>query len=522
MADQLTVIYTTPAAVAQALVQGERILPILDGLDEIAAADRPAAIAGLHSLGPAPLVLTSRTDEYIEVIADGVLPAAAVVEVVPVDPSAAADYLTRSGTADNRRWKPVVAALNTSTPNPCQEALRNPLMLSLARTVYRSPTSDPAELTAYSTAGDVEARLLDALVPSVYGRDFTDTRPEDASRWLTFFADNLDLLGPGAIAWWHLPRCVSRRELRTTVAVAYGLLVAPAAAVVAGTVVGLAKAALGGGLDGFTQGLSYISWYAALYGLACGLVGALTSTMVSAPTRWRRPRRRDLVHALGRAMTFGLPAGFAASLFWGLLLLGFSVARNGSPYAVGGGLHELLDQLSYLLETGDLQAAVTAVGLMVGVATGVAVGVTAAFSHAQLRALTPLSAFKTDRRAGLTAGLVVGTAAGLTAGLVLGVGQSFLSGGTDLLWHVSLGILTVGLPIALGAFLWFAPRRSASWAYGFAVGILARRGLLPHRPLRFLGDAYRRGILRQAGMVYEFRHARLADHLRSANPTEGQ
>jgi hypothetical protein len=32
----------------------------------------------------------------------------------------------------------------------------------------------------------------------------------------------------------------------------------------------------------------------------------------------------------------------------------------------------------------------------------------------------------------------------------------------------------------------------------------------------FLADAYDRGVLRQAGAVYQFRHAQLQEHLRSA------
>ena len=38
-------------------------------------------------------------------------------------------------------------------------------------------------------------------------------------------------------------------------------------------------------------------------------------------------------------------------------------------------------------------------------------------------------------------------------------------------------------------------------------------GRLPWRPKRFLEDAYERGVLRCSGAVYQFRHARLRDHL---------
>jgi hypothetical protein len=42
---------------------------------------------------------------------------------------------------------------------------------------------------------------------------------------------------------------------------------------------------------------------------------------------------------------------------------------------------------------------------------------------------------------------------------------------------------------------------------------LAACGHLPWRLMRFLDDAHRRGVLRQVGAEYQFRHARLQDHL---------
>jgi hypothetical protein len=48
---------------------------------------------------------------------------------------------------------------------------------------------------------------------------------------------------------------------------------------------------------------------------------------------------------------------------------------------------------------------------------------------------------------------------------------------------------------------------------------LALQGRLPWRLMNFLDDAHRRGILRQAGGVYQFRHALLQDHLAEPNDT---
>jgi hypothetical protein len=86
----------------------------------------------------------------------------------------------------------------------------------------------------------------------------------------------------------------------------------------------------------------------------------------------------------------------------------------------------------------------------------------------------------------LSTGLVVGPLAGLTAGYAFGP-QLGLGGG----W-LSLGIARISL---------------------------AMRGYLPWRLMRFLDDAYHRGVLRQTGAEYQFRHARLQDHLTSTTHT---
>lgn len=198
MSDQLATTYGIPITLARQLVNDGRILPFLDGLDEIPADRWLIAMAELRSLDTTPLVLTCRTVEYTAAVADRVLAAAAVVEVIPVDPATAAAYLTHSGAADAHRWDPLIAALDDPVSNPCQQVLRSPLMLSLARTLYQAPASDPAELTAYRTAAQLEDSLLDAFITAVYGRDSADTTALDARRWLSFFADNLPTLGPGA------------------------------------------------------------------------------------------------------------------------------------------------------------------------------------------------------------------------------------------------------------------------------------------------------------------------------------
>jgi hypothetical protein len=75
-----------------------------------------------------------------------------------------------------------------------------------------------------------------------------------------------------------------------------------------------------------------------------------------------------------------------------------------------------------------------------------------------------------------------------------------------------VAVVTIGLMSGLAVGL--AVCLSRSW--GAFVGIrlwLGSRGQLPLRLMRFLEDAHQRGVLRQVGAVYQFRHARLQDRL---------
>jgi hypothetical protein len=499
MADQLVSTYGTPPAAAEALVISGRILPVLDGLDEIAEDSRNAAMAGLDDLGTTPLVLTCRTEEYRAAIADGILAAAAVVEVAPVDPVTAAAYLSESGTSDARRWDAVRAAVNAPEPNACQEALRSPLMLSLARFVYRAPASDPAELTTYPTADDVEDRLLDGLIPALYGRDATDTTAADAHRWLSFFAEQLPVLGPGAIAWWRLPRCVPRRRLRTVAGLAWAL---PASLL---TLVLL--------LSFFP--LSTWPWFdKAIVILApvvvTGLVGVTTGAVATTPLRWSRPT----VHAIGRGFRHGLKRGLATGI-GACLVFGLTVG--------------LLDARRDGIVAGFSEAAGVALvsGSIIGVIAGVALGLAEAFSGQQRDAVTPLSSFRTDVKAVVTVALLTGVITGPAAGFLIGaliqledvLAYREVPGPGALGAHL---IAVLNYSPLLGVFgtlitiFWLGLRGCSAWWYCVAASFLARRRLTPRRPLQFLEEAYRRGVLRQAGMVYEFRHARLAERLRGS------
>jgi hypothetical protein len=183
MAAELAGGYGMPVSVARELVRARHVVPVLDGLDEVA--DPPAALRALrrvHDPGaPDPLVLTSR--DRVE------LPGAVVVELGP----------------------PRV---------PGWEGVTSPLLLWLAM----ASDTGPRELTGPSR-DEVERRLLDRFVSVAYPEE---PRPDGrrprwrarrVDRWLRFLAREDE------IAWWRLIRTVPRPVIVVLPAVAVGAVV---------------------------------------------------------------------------------------------------------------------------------------------------------------------------------------------------------------------------------------------------------------------------------------------------------
>jgi hypothetical protein len=101
---------------------------------------------------------------------------------------------------------------------------------------------------------------------------------------------------------------------------------------------------------------------------------------------------------------------------------------------------------------------------------------------------------------GRSGSLAYGLAAIVAGGLVFPHARTLMGG---LLAGTVFGI-AVGLAIFLSR-AWGSFVLTRAW--------LALRGKTPLRLMRFLDDAHRRGVLRQAGAVFQFRHASLQDNL---------
>ncbi|WP_345363609.1 NACHT domain-containing protein [Actinoallomurus liliacearum] len=184
------------SGMALRLIGQGRIMPVLDGLDELPASLRARAIEAIDTdvADGVPLLVTCRGTEYERtVLASGqYLTRAAVVELEPVAADIAEAFLRASSPPQNDRWRPVCERLQREPDSPLRHALSNPLMLYLARTAYRAEGKDPGELldeTEFGTAEAIESHLLKIYIPTVYAENARRRYgPRQAGRWLEFIA----------------------------------------------------------------------------------------------------------------------------------------------------------------------------------------------------------------------------------------------------------------------------------------------------------------------------------------------
>ncbi|MEV0900805.1 hypothetical protein [Actinoplanes sp. NPDC049802] len=439
----------TPRTLARDLFARGLILPVLDGLDEMAGALQEAAIREISRAAGAGhgLVVTCRTVPYeAAVAASGPVPAAAVVEIQPVAARDAARHLADSAALSDRRWRPVVEHL-TAVPNaPLAQALSTPLMIWLARTVYQDRGRDPKELLDAgwaATRGGVEQHLLEHLVPAAYATALAG-RPartvEEVARvrrWLGTVAAHLREQRTYELAWWHFHEF---KPVPTAqfVSVAFAVVVALTTTAAA---IPLAAESMGSAPPWVT------CWY---IGTVIGLAAAYGRLLF---TDRSVPRRLTLGGACRMFAAVGLPLAAVSTLY-------------GEP----------LFSLGLMLSAGTVSALV-------------------AGSTVAAAATRPDRSLHIDRATALTAG----GAAGLATTAMGVVAFPDANPGT---WAVA-GLVGAGSVICLSAWGQFCLARV----------VCAAVNGMPLRMMSALDEAYARGVLRRAGGVHQFRHNLLQDHL---------
>jgi hypothetical protein len=493
----------TGARVAEHLLTTGRIMPVLDGFDEIPEGLRANAIAGINAgLGTGDrLVLTSRLQEYEAAVeACDVLTAAAVVILSDLAPDDVRSYLplttrkTGTGTLTTK-WDPVLErAYHSPDLSALAAVLSTPLMVALARTIFSDTNADPTDLLEYTSATELEDRLLAGFIPTVYSRARHDNPPcsaEDAHRYLGFLAAHLQRLGTYDLAWWEFITAIPR----IAVGLVSGLVI---------ILVGWLGAGILGVLGSWTDD-ERTAWLAAsaVAVIACGVAGGI---VIGIGLRLRCPspakiqlRAADQLDRFSHDLAFEWRSGRTMIWFlaWtcGGTIFGFAASR-------------LLDSKNGV-----------AVGLLAGFLAGFGVDVVATVVRVltipvePTETISPAELMDTDRAAALRQGLIIGIGGATVMWLIFWIA-------VELALEISFsrvfppGVWLFGwlMAVGSGALIWILCVKV--WGLWLIARIwLSLAGRLPWSVMTFLADAHRRGVLRQAGGVYQFRHARLQNYL---------
>ncbi|GII82282.1 SARP family transcriptional regulator [Sphaerisporangium siamense] len=501
-----------PDAAAR-LVSTGRVMPVLDGLDETPPGLHALAIDALDQAiaGGRPLVVTCRSTEYEKAVQHGgaILARAAVVEIEPVDVDDAITYLTARRRLGDDRWNPVAEHLRAHPEGPLAAALSTSLMVDLTRGAYADPTGDPADLlddVRFPGQAEIEEHLLDAFLPAAYRprppapgappQPPSRYRPEQAERWLTFLAGHLRRRHTHDLAWWELADGLPRRTRGLVLGLPPALLSA---------LTGYLAAGPGAGL---------------VYGASFALAGVIANGRgrragpVRVETRFRGTTGRFLTRfAIGLTVGVGLGLGWSLPLSVTLMLC--------AVFGLATGSHVWLDTPADATRASSPSAVLRqdrVATLSLTLSTVLALGLfyATAYTFSGDVRLIPVLGGVFDLELAVPAGVAAallgrslfGRVGAVTYGLAgAAVGGQVMATTSTFAFGLVVGHL-FGLAVALGV------TSSRAWgAFTVTRVWLALTGRAPLRLIRFLDDAHRRGVLRQTGGVYQFRHARLQDHL---------
>jgi len=523
---------------AARLIDQGKITVVLDGLDEIIEQLRPLALQALSEQALFRLIVLARSAEMAGAAEQTILDGAVAVELQDVDPGTAADYLTRiQRDPPPHRWQELTELLRTAPDSPLARALSNPLTLTLVRDTYRAGDSigDLLDWCA-NTEQDVsregiEDHLLGRVLPQAYTPRPGQPPPRytlaTAQRTLALIAARLSHERTRDLAWWRIPTWIPTMPRIVTIGLAIGLTVT----------LGLELFMLASGI----LGRGFV--------LMAGLGGVLGAWLASRwPPRTASTRWRFIFSHPSRVFVLGLVCGplvmvisilvptvrfpglgsslivwasvcfVVASAIW--LVVGLSIWLLGKTRHRKALMRWRLVHwhpsvvFGAGLGFGFLGTAVSATGVIgfFGFAVLIELGLGLWFGLTRLGGgavspLPPIASWRQNRVAALGIWLLLGLHAGLLPMLGFGILNVMLEAA-----EVPLAIAaTVGLGLVSGLMLGLI--LPESWSTSLACALLALRWRSPIRLMHFLDDARERNILRTIGPVYQFRHARLQDHL---------
>lgn len=557
LAEELNARYDAPRKLAQEWIDTDVVLPLLDGLDEVAAEHRGDCVAAINTYrqahGLAPLAVSSRVADYQSLGAKLRLGGAVVVQ--PLTAQQVGEYVRRAG-------EDLAAAARDD--GAFGDLLDTPLMLSILQATYSH--APPASLQDGETID--QRRLFDAYLAAMFQRRSKNASysPQQIIRWLGWVALKMTRQSQTVLLVERLqPDWLSTRAGRLQ----YALLDRLGFGLICGLFVGSIVELGFGTIYRLVVGL--------IGGVIVGLIGGLVALLFGGRNDVEALQQRRIGRIIADALVGGAAVGLVSGAIGGAFgrVLGGAAEGplSGMVYEVGGGafgglLGGLVGGLMGIL-TGKPGVAPRRVmvverlrwsggrawrsaasglvgGLAYGVVVGTIVGLVVTLDPRVLNDLFSVLLF--DLIIGLMGGVIFGLGGALLGGLVGGLGsgplttsiqvnegirrsaRSALVGGAvgglifgliaGLVWGL-LGGLDLGLVIAL-VFGLVGGLAGALAFGGYACLshmalrlVLAYNGSLPLRLVPFLDYCAERIFLRKVGGGYIFVHRLLMEHFAS-------
>jgi DNA polymerase III delta prime subunit len=478
LAGELNAKYQVPRKVGEDWIKANQILPLLDGLDEVAEEARAACVQAIMayyhqhpSQSGSPMVVCCRTEEYRALSQS--LPLQQAISILPLsDKQVEAYFSSAQGQLEGLRHL-------LSTDVEFALLMHRPLMLNIAalafqgKRLFNFPSEDnlPSE---NNFPGASQEQLIQIIFATYVERMlnrrgmFQQWTQVQFLHWLVYLARQLHRQQQITFSVEDLqPDWLSDSQQRLywwSVRLVSGLVVG----LVVSLVVGLVDGLVGGLVGGLAEGL--------VVGMASGLLGGLVIG------RGGRIRPAEVISGwedggvkLLISIVVGLLSGLLMGLILGLLLPGFSWLVFG-----------------------------LSVGLSVGLFVGL-IWVLLGLSLKQLTERTHLSPNEGIRRSGKN-GLIGGLVSGLAVSLVVGL-IAALTGGS--VGGLAVGLFP-GLFVGLGAGL---VSGLAAFIQHFVLRFWLRRSnCLPRNVISFLDEAAERLLLRKVGGSYIFVHRLLLEY----------
>lgn len=477
--------------VAKALVESERILPLIDGLDEMDSVE--AAYEALRKLSREPwkgrqLVVLCRTEDFEDLrrhAADARLASAATMEMRPLTHRQTIGYLASQQAKDHvpdDAWTDVIDRIEHAPTGPLATALRTPWMLALAVVAQQHDAGIGTKLTRFDDADAIRNQLLATQVrAAVAGTnpegEFEDYTEANVTQWLATLAHRLDdraTAGQDGTTMqldevWELAGPIRCRVLYSLVCGLIALL-------------GLVLSFLAPAPEGPTWlDAAVWTWLPLLaFPLAVMVVTSGPADVQARRLAWRRPGRawRHVVARLTEPIAIALCVAVicaVAVVFGGMTGRdALTIAALAAPGCLAYGLVNVLS-----VDSDEMYELVM---------------------H-ETRLL----------RDDATAAVVIG---GLTAASIWGgvVGADRLGGEPDgslLTPLYTAGYLGLIVTLLYGV---------ATGRYLTAMALFAMTGSFPDRPARFLDWARRGGLLGVSYAAYQFRHETFREWVKANAP----